>query len=58
MHAGENVSITVENCDDQTRTRIQQLSQNGTEETALNLDEIFEACVIGNQGRSCAAIAG
>jgi ABC-2 type transport system ATP-binding protein len=56
--AGENVSLTVENCDDQIRSRIKQLSQNGVEETALNLDEIFEAYVIGNQGKRCAAMAG
>jgi ABC-2 type transport system ATP-binding protein len=58
VKAGENAALTVENCDDQIRSRIKQLSQNGTEETALNLDEIFEAYVIGNQGRHCAAMAG
>lgn len=55
---GENISITAENCDENTRTRIKELTQNSMEESALNLDEIFEAYVIGNQGRPCAARAG
>ena len=50
-HAGENVSITVENCDTQTSDRIRRLAQNSIEETALNLDEIFEAYVIGSPTR-------
>jgi ABC-2 type transport system ATP-binding protein len=58
VQSGENVAITVENCDDNTRTRVKELSQNSMEESALNLDEIFEACVIGNQGRPCPAAAG
>lgn len=57
VQSGENVAITVENCDDNTRTRVKELSQNSMEESALNLDEIFEAYVIGNQGRPCAALA-
>jgi ABC-2 type transport system ATP-binding protein len=52
MHAGDSVSVTIEDCDDQKRSQLKQLSQNGVEETALNLDEIFEAYVIGNLGRS------
>jgi ABC-2 type transport system ATP-binding protein len=51
VFAGEHVSITIEDCDADTRTRIQQLSRNGVMECALNLDEIFEAYVIGNKGR-------
>jgi ABC-2 type transport system ATP-binding protein len=51
MHAGENVSVTIEDCDDQKRNRLKQLSHNGLTETALNLDEIFEAYVIGNKGK-------
>lgn len=51
MHTGGNVSVTIENCDDEKRRQLKQLSQNGFEETALNLDEIFEAYVIGNQGK-------
>lgn len=51
MHAGENVSVTIEDCDDDKRSRLKQLSHNGMTETALNLDEIFEAYVIGNKGR-------
>ena len=50
MHSGDSVSITIEDCDDEKRSQLQQLSQNGTTETALNLDEIFEAYVIGNKG--------
>jgi ABC-2 type transport system ATP-binding protein len=57
-HVGESVSLTVENCDDQFRNRMKQLSQNSVEETAMNLDEIFEAYVIGNQGQRCAAVVG
>lgn len=55
---GENVALTVENCDDETRRRVRGLSLNGTEEAALNLDEIFEAYVIGSQRRSPAAKTG
>ena len=50
MAAGDNVSVTIENCDDKKRDQLKQLSQNGITETALNLDEIFEAYVIGNKG--------
>jgi ABC-2 type transport system ATP-binding protein len=49
--AGEGVSVTVEDCDDAKRSQIQTLSQNGVTENALNLDEIFEAYVIGNRGK-------
>ena len=55
IQAGQNVSLTVEDCTEATRTQIQQMSANGAQETALNLDEIFEAYVIGN--RAEAAIA-
>lgn len=48
--AADSVSVTIENCDNQKRSQLKQLSQNGIEETALNLDEIFEAYVIGNSG--------
>lgn len=46
--SGSSVSITIEDCDDARRNQIKELSQNGVTETALNLDEIFEAYVIGN----------
>lgn len=55
MHSGESVSVTVEDCDDAKRARLKQLSQNGFTETALNLDEIFEAYVIGNKGQMLSA---
>ena len=52
MLTGDSVAVTVENCDDEKRNQLQQLSQNGMTETALNLDEIFEAYVIGNKGEA------
>jgi ABC-2 type transport system ATP-binding protein len=51
LKAGDNVSITVEDCSDEKRSRIRGMSVNGMTEVALNLDEIFEAYVIGNRGR-------
>ena len=51
MDSGDSVSVTVENCDDEKRNQLKQFSQNGMTETALNLDEIFEAYVIGNKGK-------
>jgi len=47
--AGDNIAVTLEQCDAQTRHKIRELSQTAMEESALNLDEIFEACVIGNK---------
>lgn len=49
-HSGDSVTVTVEDCDNQTRARLKGMSQNSMVETALNLDEIFEAYVIGNKG--------
>jgi ABC-2 type transport system ATP-binding protein len=51
LKVGDNVSITVEDCDDEKRNRLKNTSVNGMTEVALNLDEIFEAYVIGNRGR-------
>ncbi|MGD2094286.1 MAG: ABC transporter ATP-binding protein [Phycisphaerales bacterium] len=51
LKVGDNVSITVEDCDEEKRVRLKGMSANGITETALNLDEIFEAYVIGNRGR-------
>ena len=51
LKIGDNVSITVEDCDDEKRNRLKGMSANGMSEIALNLDEIFEAYVIGNRGR-------
>jgi ABC-2 type transport system ATP-binding protein len=50
VHSSESVSVTIEDCDDEKRNQLKQFSQNGMTETALNLDEIFEAYVIGNKG--------
>jgi ABC-2 type transport system ATP-binding protein len=50
LKSGENVSVTIEDCDEPKRAKIKAMSSNGTQETALNLDEIFEAYVIGNRG--------
>lgn len=49
--AGEQIAVTLEHCDDDKRAQLQKMSLNGMTETALNLDEIFEAFVIGNKGR-------
>lgn len=49
MRTQDSMSITVEDCDDDKRNMLKQQSQNGMEETALNLDEIFEAYVIGSK---------
>lgn len=56
MHTGSNVSVTVEDCENEKRNQLRQLSQNGFEETALNLDEIFEAYVIGNNGKRTVSV--
>jgi ABC-2 type transport system ATP-binding protein len=50
-HAGEQMAVTLEHCDDARRAQIEAMSTNGVTETALNLDEIFEAFVIGNRGK-------
>jgi len=44
---GKSHSITIEDCNDEKRKQLGAFSQNGMVETALNLDEIFEAYVIG-----------
>ena len=51
LKVGDNVSITVEDCNEEKRTQLKGLSANSMTEVALNLDEIFEAYVIGNRGR-------
>ena len=55
LKVGDNISIAIEDCDADKRTRLKEMSVNGMTETALNLDEIFEAYVIGNRGRELAA---
>jgi ABC-2 type transport system ATP-binding protein len=51
LKVGDNVSITVDDCNEEKRNRLKGMSINGMTEVALNLDEIFEAYVIGNRGR-------
>jgi ABC-2 type transport system ATP-binding protein len=51
LKVGDNVSITIEDCDEAKRAQLKSLSANGMTEMALNLDEIFEAYVIGNRGK-------
>ncbi|MFC1792120.1 ABC transporter ATP-binding protein [Planctomycetota bacterium] len=50
LKVGDNVSITIEDCDEAKRAQLKGMSANGMTEIALNLDEIFEAYVIGNRG--------
>ncbi|MBN1972885.1 MAG: ABC transporter ATP-binding protein [Sedimentisphaerales bacterium] len=50
FQTGNTISVTVEDCDESKRAKIKSMFSNGTQETALNLDEIFEAYVIGNRG--------
>lgn len=45
-----NYALTVENCDDSKRGRISEMCDSVIAENSLNLDEIFEAYVIGNKG--------
>lgn len=51
LRLGDNVSVTLEDCDQTKRSSLKGMSVNGMTETALNLDEIFEAYVIGNRGQ-------
>ncbi|MFA5863967.1 MAG: ABC transporter ATP-binding protein [Phycisphaerae bacterium] len=46
----DSASLTVENCDEKKRAQIVQLAGQPIHEQGLNLDEIFEAYVIGNRG--------
>ena len=46
-----NYALTVENCDNDKRQQISEIAGTAMTETALNLDEIFEAYVIGNRGK-------
>lgn len=50
FQTGNTISVTVEDCDESKRAKFKSMSSNGTQENALNLDEIFEAYVIGNKG--------
>ena len=55
--SGETVALTVENCDQTTIDQIARLAQNNVKESSLNLDEIFEAYVIGDRGQPLVALA-
>ena len=49
IHSGNSVSVIIENCDDAKRSQLQHMPQNNITESGLNLDEIFEAYVIGKR---------
>ena len=51
---GERVALTVENCNSEKIGKIVELYGSFTREISLNLDEIFEAYVIGNRGTAAA----
>lgn len=51
VKSGENALVTVEDCDQAKRAAIKEMTTDGLQEMALNLDEIFEAYVIGNRGK-------
>ena len=44
------MAITLEDCDNSKRAEVKNCGATLIRETALNLDEIFEAYVIGNRG--------
>ncbi|MHC4361637.1 MAG: ABC transporter ATP-binding protein [Planctomycetota bacterium] len=49
---GDRVAVTVQDFDEAKRTAIEkQMGSDAVREVGLNLDEIFEAYVIGNRGR-------
>ena len=50
--AGERVALTVENCDAEKIGKIKDAYGGFAREIGLNLDEIFEAFVIGNRGET------
>lgn len=49
---GERVALTVENCDAEKINKIKNSYGGFVREIGLNLDEIFEAYVIGNRGEA------
>jgi len=55
LKVGDSVSIAIDGCDPAKKALLKEMSANGMTETALNLDEIFEAYVIGNRGRELSA---
>ena len=47
---GQRMAVTLEDCDERRRAAVKNSGAKLVRETALNLDEIFEAYVIGNRG--------
>ena len=52
---GQRMALTLERCDDAKRAAVKDCGATFVRETALNLDEIFEAYVIGNRGERIGA---
>lgn len=52
VRMGERVAVTVENCDHDKVGKLKDKSKGFVREIGLNLDEIFEAYVIGNRGKA------
>jgi len=50
----QTLCLTVDHCDNETREAVKHVAQSGVQELSLNLDEIFEAYVIGNRGQEVA----
>jgi ABC-2 type transport system ATP-binding protein len=50
MRSENSVSLAVEDSEGTTKSRLAEMAANGVMELGLNLDEIFEAYVIGNRG--------
>jgi ABC-2 type transport system ATP-binding protein len=50
VRSEQSVSLAVEDADGTMKSRLAAMSANGVMELSLNLDEIFEAYVIGNRG--------
>jgi ABC-2 type transport system ATP-binding protein len=50
--AADVATIVVEDCSDATRAAVHRLASGNVQETGLNLDEIFEAYVVGNRGEA------
>ncbi len=51
----QSLCLTVGQCNNDTRDSIKQMAETGIQELPMNLDEIFEAYVIGNRGREVAS---
>jgi len=53
---GDRIAVTVEDCDDGKRSAVEKkMGSDIIREVDLNLDEIFEAYVIGNRGEAVSA---